>query len=105
MPVERRSLRSNKSDDADKQKPGSNSSTANSKKDKPSTARSTSSRSKSISKKGVTSVAGDMSGDKPHINGNDTAESNTNGAEDIEMEEDTKSGKGRAKDGDEEEEF
>lgn len=89
MPAEKRSLRSNKPDGPDKQKPRSDSSASNSKKEKPTSARSTSSRSKSISKKGVTNLAGDMSGDKPHLNGKDKDESNHYGNEDIEMKDST----------------
>lgn len=106
MPAERRSLRSNKPEDSDKQKPNTNSLTSNSKKDKISVTRSTSSRSKPVPKKGATSLAGEMSGDKPHLNGRDTAEGNAKESEDVEMEEGTTSpgqGKGiKRKDGEEE---
>jgi 26S proteasome regulatory subunit N3 len=103
MPAERRSLRSNKPDSSshpDSQKPRSDSSGSNSKKDKSAPSRSTSSRIKPSSKKGVTTLAEDMAGDKPRVNGNDSAENGVNGTEDVEIEEEksrssksTKSGK------------
>jgi 26S proteasome regulatory subunit N3 len=105
MPTEKRSLRSNKPEDSDKQKPRSNSSASNGKKDKPTATRSTSSRSKPIPKKGVTNLAGDMSGDKSHLNGKDKDESNPNGSDDVEMKEGTIPSKTtgvKGKDGDEE---
>src|SRR5271170_4458320 len=110
MPTERRNLRSNKPDassPADGDKPRSNSSGSSNKKDRPSHTRAASSRSKSISKKGVTSLGKEMSGDKEKINGGGPAENGINGAEDVEMtEESSKPAQnvkpGKDKDGDEE---
>ena len=105
MPTERRNLRSNKFNESspsepDKQK--SKPSAANSKKDTSSSTRSTSSRSRSISKKDPASFSGDMSGDKPRLNG-DPAENGINGSEDVEMGEEsqnTKKGSKTTKDKD-----
>jgi 26S proteasome regulatory subunit N3 len=72
---ERRSLRSNKTDtpsssNKDRPRTNSTSSSANKEKQQPPT-RSASSRTKSISKKVVTSTAKDTSGEQPHMNGSD----------------------------------
>ena len=113
MPAERRTLRSNKSEtssSANGEKPRSDSQSSPNKKDRPAPNRSASSRSKSISnKKGATTLAKDMSGDKPQMNGNgsDPLENGVNGTDDLEMDQDSskstgKTKPGKDKDGDEE---
>ena len=111
MPGEKRTLRSNKSDaslSANGKKTKSDSQGSISNKDRPTPTRSTSSRNKSISgKKGVTSFAKEMSGDKPQMNGSDPVENGINGKEDTEMEEGAPKAPGstksrKDKDGDEE---
>jgi hypothetical protein len=92
MPTERRNLRSNKPDASsptDGDKPRSNSSGSSNKKDRLSHTRAASSRSKSISKKGVTSLGKEMSGDKEKINGGGPAENGVNGTDDVEMTEES----------------
>lgn len=111
MPGERRTLRSNKSDSspsANGEKPRSNSQSSSSNKDKPAPTRSTSSKGKTApGKNGSTSLAQDMNGDKPRLNGTDPVENGVNGAEDVEMDEEdadstAPSKRSRDKEGDEE---
>ena len=114
MPAERRPVRSNKSDGASstndkKSHSRKTSSSSTTSKDRPVPTRSTSSRSKSISKtKGGISAAKDMSGDKKtQVNGTDQLENGIEEQEDVEMKQDDlkKVGKamvGKDKNGDEE---
>ncbi|KAL9109633.1 MAG: hypothetical protein Q9227_005670 [Pyrenula ochraceoflavens] len=105
---DRRSLRSNKSDNASStngEKPRSNSTSSSSNKDKPAPTRSASSRNKPPVKKG--SSGKDMSGDTPHMNGTDPVENGVNGTENAEMEEESQKKEdppksGKDQDGDEE---
>lgn len=90
MPGERRSLRSNKSESSSStngEKARSNSQSSSSNKDKPAPTRTSSAKGKTLpAKKGsATSVAKDMSGDKPHTNGADPVENGVNGTDDVEM--------------------
>lgn len=110
MPVERRALRSNKSDASSPTeggKPRSGSSSSSTKKDRPSHQRSSSSRSKSISKKNSTASSKDMSGNKKEEDANESLENGVNGTEDLEMDEDSSKASKRERqsmdgDGDEE---
>jgi 26S proteasome regulatory subunit N3 len=108
---ERRSLRSNKSDNPSStsgDKARSNSQSSSSNKDKPHPARSTSSRSKSFTnKKGITSSAKDTNGDQPHTNGIEPTENGVDVSGDLEADEQqaistTVKKPGKDKDGDEE---
>ncbi|KAI9881220.1 MAG: 26S proteasome non-ATPase regulatory subunit [Pleopsidium flavum] len=90
MPGERRSLRSNKSESSSStngEKARSDSQSSSSNKDKPAPTRTSSAKGKAPpAKKGsATSVAKDMSGNKPHTNGTDPVENGVNGTDDVEM--------------------
>lgn len=94
MPGERRTLRSNKSESSSStndEKARSNSQSSTSNKDKPAPTKSTSAKGKTLpAKKGsATSTAKSMSGDKPHTNGTEPVENGVNGADDVEMGDDT----------------
>lgn len=102
MPTERRSTRSNKSDTTGERAPADAQKSTNSTKDKPSHKRTASNKSKSSLSASKAAAAKTMSGDKGRPNGDKPTENGANGVEDVEMADDSVTGKPKGKDGDEE---